>query len=113
MLGHGVSTTPRAAFAPMPGAISEGGGRCGEARTTKRRQQNEMGGPLTTEAGPARAIVIAQDITDRVLGREELRGRLAQQAAVSTLGSLTLRAGRSPSCSTRPHGRSTRRSRAT
>ena len=69
----------------------------GESRTTDMTSadgQNEYWlhfAPLTTAAGPIGAIVIAQDITDRVLGREELRRRLAQQAAVSTLGSLTLR----------------------
>ena len=69
----------------------------GEWRTTdmvSADSQNEYWlhfAPLTTHAGPAGALVIAQDITDRVLGREELSRRLAQQAAVSTLGSLTLR----------------------
>ncbi len=47
--------------------------------------------PLTDKTGPVGAIVIAQDITERGLGREELRRRLDQQAAVSALGSLTLR----------------------
>ena len=50
----------------------------GESRTTDMESadsQNEYWlhfAPLTTNAGPAGAIVIAQDITDRVLGRDEL-----------------------------------------
>ena len=69
----------------------------GESRTIDMESadgQNEYWlhfAPLTTNAAPVGAIVIAQDITDRVLGRDELRRRLAQQAAVSALGSLTLR----------------------
>ena len=69
----------------------------GESRTTDMESADGQSeywlhfAPLTTKAGPIGAIVIAQDITDRNLGREELRRRLTQQAAVSTLGSLTLR----------------------
>ena len=68
----------------------------GESSTTDLESvdsQNEYWlhfAPLTTMSGTIGAIVIAEDITDRVLGREELRLRLAQQAAVSALGSLTL-----------------------
>ena len=46
--------------------------------------------PLQTKAGVVGAILIAQDISDRVLGREEMAHRLTQQAAVSSLGSLAL-----------------------
>ena len=69
----------------------------GQSRTTDMQSADGQGeywlhfAPLSTSAGPVGAIVIAQDITDRVLGRDELRRRLAQQAAVSALGSLTLR----------------------
>ena len=69
----------------------------GESSTTDLESvdsQNEYWlhfAPLTTMSDTIGAIVIAQDITDRVLGREELRRRLAQQAVVSALGSLTLR----------------------
>ena len=46
--------------------------------------------PLQTKAGVVGAILIAQDISDRVLGREDMAHRLTQQAAVSSLGSLAL-----------------------
>src|SRR3954468_19040855 len=46
-------------------------------------------------AGPAErplgAVMVAQDITDRVRVRNQIRHRLAQQALVSGLGSLALR----------------------
>ena len=46
-------------------------------------------------AGPAErplgAVMVAQDITDRVRVREQIRHRLTQQALVSGLGSLALR----------------------
>ena len=46
--------------------------------------------PLQTKAGVVGAILIAQDISDRTLGREEMAHRLTQQAAVSSLGTLAL-----------------------
>jgi PAS domain S-box-containing protein len=46
--------------------------------------------PLRTKAGVVGAILIAQDISERVLGREEMAHRLTQQAAVSSLGTLAL-----------------------
>jgi PAS domain S-box-containing protein len=46
--------------------------------------------PLQTKAGVVGAILIAQDISNRVLGREAMAHRLTQQAAVSALGSLAL-----------------------
>jgi PAS domain S-box-containing protein len=47
--------------------------------------------PLRTSTGVAGAIMVAQDLTDRVLGREQMARRLNQQGAVSSLGSLALR----------------------
>jgi PAS domain S-box-containing protein len=47
--------------------------------------------PLRTKAAVVGAIMVAQDITDRVLGREHMARRLNQQGAVSSLGSLALR----------------------
>jgi PAS domain S-box-containing protein len=47
--------------------------------------------PLRTDDGLVGAIMVAQDITDRVRGRDETRHRLTQQADVSALGSLALR----------------------
>jgi PAS domain S-box-containing protein len=46
--------------------------------------------PLRSKAGAVGAIMIAQDITERVRVREQIDHRLIQQAAVSTLGSLAL-----------------------
>jgi PAS domain S-box-containing protein len=48
--------------------------------------------PLRTDDGVVGAIMIAQDITERVRVREHTDQRLVQQAAVSALGSLALRA---------------------
>jgi PAS domain S-box-containing protein len=68
----------------------------GQARTVDIQSVDGEGdywlhfSPLRTKAGVVGAILVAQDITDRVLGRDELRRRLTQQAAVSTLGSLAL-----------------------
>jgi PAS domain S-box-containing protein len=47
--------------------------------------------PLSTQAGPVGAIMVAQDITDRVRVRELIQHRLTEQGAVSSLGSLALR----------------------
>jgi len=47
--------------------------------------------PLRTADGLGGAIMVAQDITDRVRGRDETAHRLTQQADVSALGSLALR----------------------
>ena len=47
--------------------------------------------PLRTDDGLVGAIMVAQDITERVRGRDETRHRLTQQADVSALGSLALR----------------------
>jgi hypothetical protein len=59
------------------------------------------------------AILVAQDISERELGREQMQHRLTQQAAVSSLGTLALQ-GRNPrSSSTRLRACSTARSRAT
>ncbi len=48
--------------------------------------------PLRTKTGIVGAIMIAQDITERVRVHEHTDHRLVQQAAVSALGSLALRA---------------------
>jgi PAS domain S-box-containing protein len=60
--------------------------------------------PLRTKAGVVGAILIAQDISERVLGREEMAHRLTQQAAVSSLGTLALQGRNLRSCSRRPRG---------
>ncbi|MEA2245557.1 MAG: hypothetical protein QOH46_86 [Solirubrobacteraceae bacterium] len=46
--------------------------------------------PLRTTAGVVGAILVAQDISARTLGREEMAHRLSLHAAVSALGSLAL-----------------------
>ncbi len=50
--------------------------------------------PLGPVAGPIGAVMVAQDITDRVRVRDQIRDRLTQQALVSALGSLALRGRR-------------------
>lgn len=45
---------------------------------------------LRTKAGVVGAILVAQDISTRTLGRERMAHRLTQQAAVSSLGTLAL-----------------------
>ena len=47
--------------------------------------------PLRTSTEVAGAIMVAQNITDRVIAREHMARRLNQQGAVSSLGSLALR----------------------
>ena len=47
--------------------------------------------PAGPAARPIGAVMVAQDITDRVRVRDQARHRLMQQAAVSGLGSLALR----------------------
>jgi PAS domain S-box-containing protein len=49
--------------------------------------------PLRTKAGVVGAILVAQDISAREVGREKMQHRLTQQAAVSSLGTLALQAG--------------------
>jgi PAS domain S-box-containing protein len=46
--------------------------------------------PLRTKAGVVGAILVAQDISEREIGREQMQHRLTQQAAVSSLGTLAL-----------------------
>ena len=50
--------------------------------------------PLGPVGRPIGAVMVAQDITDRVRVRDQIRHRLAQQALVSALGSLALRSRR-------------------
>ncbi len=50
--------------------------------------------PVRSPAGPLGAMMIAQDITDRVRVRDQIRQRLTQQGSVSALGSLALRGRR-------------------
>ena len=87
---------PASAWARLGGHW--GAALAGEARTSSTRDRPTASGdywlhfaPLRTQAGLVGAIMVAQDITDRVLGREDARHRLTQQAAVSALGSLALR----------------------
>src|SRR4029079_18102721 len=47
--------------------------------------------PAGPAAHPLGAVMVAQDITDRVRVRDQARHRLRQQAAVSGIGSLPLR----------------------
>jgi PAS domain S-box-containing protein len=49
--------------------------------------------PLQTKAGLVGAILVAQDVSAREIGHDEMAHRLTQQAAVSALGTLAL-AGR-------------------
>ena len=76
------------------GALGRGAG--GESRALDDESTDAQGdywlhfAPVRSPAGPLGAMMIAQDITDRVRVRDQLRDRLTQQAAVSALGSLAL-----------------------
>ena len=68
----------------------------GERRTLDSESADEGNywlhfAPLRTKAGVVGAIMIAQDITERVRVHEHADRRLVQHAAVSALGSLALR----------------------
>lgn len=70
----------------------------GEPQTLESASMDELGvywlhfAPLATKQGVlVGAIMVAQDVTERVRARNSLERRLTQQSAVSSLGSLALR----------------------
>ena len=74
-----------------------GAALAGESRTFDAETVDGQGvywlhfAPLGPVTRPIGAVMVAQDITDRVRGRDQIRHRLAQQALVSALGSHALR----------------------
>ena len=83
------------------------------ASTDAQREYGLHFAPVRTTAGVVGAIMIAQDITELVRGREQLRHRLTQQAAVSAFGSLAIQGRPVAELLAKPRRSSTRRSRAT
>jgi PAS domain S-box-containing protein len=74
-----------------------GAALAGESRTLDAESADGLGvywlhfAPLGPVERPIGAVMVAQDITDRVRVRDQIRHRLTQQALVSALGSFALR----------------------